>query len=233
MISKDIPGTPVPAGDLPSLSLLSGLDAATRAEFAADLQSILIQPGQIVVEQGDRSDDVYVVLSGRLLGLLLSAGGKEIAFAEIGPGQYFGELTALDGRERSITVSAATRSRLGVMRAVAFRGWMTREPRIAQNLAFELAERNRRLTERIFDLVVHDVDTRVRVLLSGLAQRAEQLKPGGVLSPAPTHHAMATYVGANREAVSRVIARLAADGVIETGRRKIAFRDIDALLKGL
>jgi CRP-like cAMP-binding protein len=97
----------------------------------------------------------------------------------------------------------------------------------------DLAERNRRLTERIFALVAHDVDKRVRALLSRLAQRAGQLKPGGVLSPAPTHHAMAAYVGANREAVSRVIARLAADGVIETGRRRIAFRDIDALLRGL
>ncbi|MGC9368764.1 MAG: Crp/Fnr family transcriptional regulator [Paracoccaceae bacterium] len=233
MITKDILDAPAPAPDLPSLSLLSGLDAATRAAFAADLQPISMQPGQVVVEQGDRSDDVYVVFSGRLLGVLLSTEGKEIAFAEIGPGQYFGEITALDGRERSITVSAATKSRLGVMRAVAFRRWMAREPRIAQNLALDLAERNRRLTERIFALVAHDVDKRVRALLSRLAQRAGQLKPGGVLSPAPTHHAMAAYVGANREAVSRVIARLAADGVIETGRRRIAFRDIDALLRGL
>lgn len=218
---------------LPSVSLLAGLDESTRTAFAESLHLILVRPGQIVVEQGEYTDDLYIVFGGRLLGLLLSADGKEVAFSEIGKGSYFGELAALDGHARSITVSALVESQLGLMRSAVFRGWMARDPRIAFNLATDLAKRNRVLTERIFGLVVHDVDKRVRVLLSRLAQSAGQLKPGGVLKPAPTHDAMATYVGANREAVSRAIARLTSPGMIAAGRREITFRNIDGLLKGL
>ena len=95
------------------------------------------------------------------------------------------------------------------------------------------AHRNRLMTERIFGLVVHNVDQRLRVLLSRLAQANGQLRRGGVLYPAPTHDALASYVGANREAVSRVLARLSAEGIIGTGRRRITFLDIEALLAGL
>ncbi|TMV67578.1 Crp/Fnr family transcriptional regulator, partial [Thioclava sp. BHET1] len=171
--------------------------------------------------------------SGQLLGLLLSDTGREITFAEIPTGHYFGELSALDGLPRAITISAVTTARLGVMSAPQFRLWMAREPRIALNVARELAHRNRLMTERIFGLVVHNVDQRVRVLLSRLAQANGQLRRGGVLYPAPTHDALASYVGANREAVSRVLARLSAEGIIGTGRRRITFLDIEALLAGL
>ena len=94
----------------------------------------------MVIEQGAQSDDVFVVYSGQLLGLLLSHTGREITFSEIRPGHYFGELSALDGLPRSITISAVTAARLGVMSAPLFRLWMAREPRIALNVARELAE---------------------------------------------------------------------------------------------
>lgn len=215
------------------LSLLIGLGPEAVAAFEADLKPLVVAPGQVVIEQGAQSDDVFVVYSGQLLGLLLSHTGREITFAEIRPGHYFGELSALDGLPRSITISAVTAARLGVMSAPLFRLWMAREPRIALNVARELAHRNRLMTERIFGLVVHNVDQRVRVLLSRLAQANGQLRRGGVLYPAPTHDALASYVGANREAVSRVLARLSAEGIIGTGRRRITFLDIEALLAGL
>lgn len=221
------------AAELVRASLLSGLDPAVLASVAREMTVMAVAPGQIVVAQGERTDDVYFVLSGQLLGLLLSDGGKEIGFTRIGAGRYFGEIAALDGRPRSITVSAAEDCRLGVMRAQTLLDLMRDQPVVAVNLARDLADRNRMLTERIFGLVVHDVDKRVRVQLSRLAQQSGQLKAGGVLNPAPSHDEIATFVGANREAVSRVLARLASEGIIETGRRRIGFNDIEALVAGL
>ena len=218
---------------LRALSLLAGLEPAVRARFLADLTLVWVTPGQMVIEQGEHSEDVWFVLEGALVGLLLSQAGREVAFTEIGPGSYFGELAALDGRPRSITVSAVQRSRLARLAGGGLRRWMAEEPVISRNLALDLADRNRRLTERIYGLVVHDVDTRVRSLLTRLAQSRAQLKPGGMLAPAPTHDAIATHVGANREAVSRVIARLTREGVIDARRQRIVLRDLPALLAGL
>ncbi len=215
---------------LSEMSLFVGLEAEVVGKFASDLSLSWVLPGQTVVEQGEKTDDVHFVLSGRLLGLLMSDQGREVTYTEIKAGHYFGELSALDGRPRSITVSAANKTQLGSMSATKFREWMAGQPEIAHNLTIDLAERNRQLTERVFELVVHDVDTRVRVMLSRLAQDHEQLKTGGVLEPSPTHDAIATYIGATREAVSRVMARLSAEGAIKTERRRITFLDLDLLL---
>lgn len=218
------------ADALSAMSLFEGLEVETVHSFAKDLSLSWVSPGQTVVEQGEKTDDVHFVLSGRLLGLLMSAQGREVSYTEIKAGHYFGELSALDGRPRSITVSAANKTQLGTLPAAAFRKWMAREPQIAHNLTIDLAERNRRLTERVFELVVHDVDKRVRVMLSRMAQDNQQLKNGGVLEPSPTHDGIATYIGATREAVSRVMARLSSEGAIKTERRRITFLDLDMFL---
>lgn len=221
------------AHDLPRLALLAGLDPAVSAAFCLDLAPVTARPGQVLIEQGEVSDQVYFVFSGRLLGQLVSENGREIAFAEILPGSQFGEIAALDGLPRSITVSAVEDCRLGVIAGAAFRRWCEAEPALALALARDLAARNRRLTERIFGLVAHDVETRVRLFLSRLAQAAGELKTGGVVRGAPSHDEIATFVGANREAVSRAIARLAAAGALDSGRRRIVIRDVEALMNGL
>ncbi|WP_322890868.1 MULTISPECIES: Crp/Fnr family transcriptional regulator [unclassified Yoonia] len=229
--------SPAAASDGPRdsvrLSLLVGLSPAVEARFHAELSTVTFRSGKVVVEQGERSDQVYFVLSGRLLGQLVSESGREIAFTEILTGSHFGEIAALDGMPRSITVSAIEDSRLGMIGGEAFRRWLQAEPKLALALAGDFAARNRRLTERIFGLVTHDVESRVRVFLSRLAQDTGELKQGGVLRKAPSHDEIATFVGANREAVSRAIARLTAEGTLESGRRKIVIRDVDALLSDL
>lgn len=101
-----------------------------------------------------------------------------------------------------------------------------------RNLALDLASRNRLLTERVFGLVVHDAETRLRLYLSRLAQDQGQLRTGGVLEPAPTRDDMARYVGVNREAVSRMIARLTRAGVIDSARRRIVIRQPTQLVQG-
>ena len=97
----------------------------------------------------------------------------------------------------------------------------------------DLETRNRRLNDRIFELVVHDVETRVKLLLVRLAMEADELHDGGLLDPAPTHSDIASHVGANREAVSRVLARLTKTGIIESGRKRITLNSVDDLVEGL
>ena len=222
-----------PAPILGQIPLLSELDPETLTAFIDDLDHVQCDQGQAIVEQDDLTDEVYFVLSGRLIGILLSPNGKEVAFTAITSGHYFGELSALDGRPRSLTISATEETHLARMDSKQFLFWMTREPTIARNLAIDLAERNRTLTNRVFGLVIHDVDKRVRALLTQQAQSSQQLKTGGILDPSPTHDVIANYIGATREAVSRVMARLASTGVIKTERRRMTFLDVDALLEGL
>lgn len=214
-------------------SLLAGLSPHELASFLSELRKVRVEAGQIVIIQNEWTNQVYFVFSGRLLGQLNSENGRGISFTQISAGNYFGELAALDDSPRSITVSAIEKSQLGVMSGRDFRRWLTRVPALPLALVSDLAVRNRQLTERIHGLVAHDVDKRVRSYLTRLALNSGALNVGGVLERSPSHEEIATFVGANREAVSRVISRLACEGILESGRRRIIIRNVDAMLAGI
>lgn len=220
------------APQLAGFALLAGLTPAALRGFAAVLRCHDFDPGQIILQQGETTRDVYFVLSGRVVGLLGSTDGRDVAYSVIGPRSYFGELSALDGAPRSLTVSAVDKTRLAQISGDHFMEWITRQPTLMRNLTLDLAARNRQLTERVFGLVVHDAETRLRLYLSRLAQEQGQLRAGGVLEPAPTRDDMARYVGVNREAVSRMIARLTRAGVIDSARRRIVIRQPTQLVQG-
>lgn len=221
------------AHSLATMPLFDGVAPDTLAAVAGSCQELAFDEGRIVVEQGEDSREFYMMLAGRAIGMMLTEAGRQVSFTEFGPSAFFGELAALDGSPRSITVSVTEPSRMARMPHTLFADWIGREPRILRNIAVELSRRNRALNERVVGLIVHDVEKRVRMLLVRLAQEREQLKPGGAIQPAPTHEAMAAFVGANREAVSRVIARLAKSGVISARRQRVKIENLAGLLDGL
>ena len=59
--------------------------------------------GTILIEEGDRGDTLYIIISGRLRAFSSAANGREITFGIYGPGEYLGEMS-LDGGPRSASV---------------------------------------------------------------------------------------------------------------------------------
>src|SRR4029450_719666 len=70
-------------------------------------QRLVYEPGQVIFEQGDRSDLVYTVEDGEIEIARRRADGTEEPLAVLGPGRYFGELGPLFGLQRSATARAA------------------------------------------------------------------------------------------------------------------------------
>jgi len=214
---------------LERVEIFRGLSGDGLSRLAGEFRAMQLEAGRTLFEQGDEGDGVYLLLAGTLTGHSVSENGRDLVYASIPPGTLFGELAMLDDLPRSLTLTAASDSQLLHLSAPAFRALLLAEPRVTLNLAAELSRRNRRLNDQVFGLVMHDVRTRVRLLLVRLAREAGQFHEGGVLEPCPTHEAIAGQIGANREAVSRAISDLNRQGVIEAGRKRILFRDIEAL----
>ncbi|MFV0244995.1 MAG: Crp/Fnr family transcriptional regulator [Qingshengfaniella sp.] len=215
------------------LSIFRDVPLADLTDMARDVQVHRVPKGHIVVDRGESGSDVFLVMSGHLVGVLIAEDGKEVAYATIAENSVFGEMAALDGRPRSLTVQAATECLIGRVSGPAFNRWIDASPMIARNLLHLLVDRTRRLNDRVFELVVHDVETRVRLMLVRMAMEEGALEPGAVIDPAPSHSVIASHVGANREAVSRVMSRLTKSGVLESGRKRIALKDIEVLVAGL
>jgi putative ABC transport system ATP-binding protein len=69
-------------------------------------ERLAYEPGQVVFEQGDRSDLVYMIEDGEIEIVRQRADGGEELLAVLGPGRYFGELGPLFGLQRSATARA-------------------------------------------------------------------------------------------------------------------------------
>ena len=76
-----------------------------RCHRAARVDALVPEPNAILINEGDSTDSLYIVLSGRVRAYASSHEGREVVLSEYGPGEYFGELS-LDGGKRSASVKA-------------------------------------------------------------------------------------------------------------------------------
>lgn len=155
----------------------------------------------ILVQEGDRSDQIYVVLDGKLKVYLADSEGKEIIVDILGPGQYFGEM-ALEGDPRSASVMTLEPSRLSVVERDRFKDFLAGNPDAAYALIVTLIRRARNLTRVVGDLALLDVYGRVaRLLLDHAREENGQL----VVTERMTQQEIGRRVGASREMVWRIL----------------------------
>lgn len=171
----------------------------------------------VVVTEGDRSDSLYIILSGRVKFYVSDEQGKEIVLSEAGPGEYFGEIS-LDEGPRSASVMTLEPTRFSIVPHEDFRDFIAQSPEFAFNLIGKLIYRVRALTENVKSLALMDVYGRVARMLLELATERD-----GVLAieDKPTQQDLANRVGASREMISKILKDLEAGGYIRVESRRI------------
>jgi CRP-like cAMP-binding protein len=177
-----------------------------------------VEEGETVVDYEDESSDVYFIMAGDVRVLIRTPAGKEIILAEMRPGQFFGELSAIDGVKRSANVTALTRSEVCIMPAAVFRDVMFTSRTACDKILKMLSGRVRELNHRLAELSVLDLKHR---LYSEL-MRQSHARPGHagerVVTPPPYHHILAARIGCRREQVTRELSAMTAEGIIEKTR---------------
>jgi CRP/FNR family cyclic AMP-dependent transcriptional regulator len=164
----------------------------------------------LLIQEGDRSDQLYMVLSGRLKVFLSDSGGREIVIDTLGPRQFFGEM-ALEGEPRSASVMTTEPCRLAVIERDDFKRFLAENPDAAYALIVTLIRRARNLTRAVGSLALLDVYGRVaRLLLDNAVEEEGRLVVGERLS----QQEIARRVSASREMVSRIVTDLREGGYI-------------------
>jgi CRP/FNR family transcriptional regulator, cyclic AMP receptor protein len=202
-------------------------DLARR--LAPRARTSTLRPRQIVIGYQDRSSDVFVVLEGKLRVELHSPDGKEIILADIGPGELFGELSAIDDQPRTASVSATTACRLAVIGGSTFREEALRDAASAEWLARRLVRQVRLLDERVYELNTLAVRNRLHCELLRLSIAAGIAGNRAVIEPAPTHGELAARIGTHREAVTRELQYLSGRDIVARQDRALAVNDIGQL----
>jgi len=199
---------------------LPGLQEHRLRELSEHAVTRTFPANTVIVSEGDGSDALYVVLSGKVKIFLANENGKEVLLNVEGPGEYFGEMM-LDGGARSASVMTLEPSRFLVVPRGDVQAFLARHPEFAMDLILKLIKRVRVLTDSVKSLALQDVYGRVTRMLQELA-----IEQNGtpVVAQKPTQQEMASRVGASREMVSRILKDLVQGGYIEMAGKRIVIR---------
>jgi CRP/FNR family cyclic AMP-dependent transcriptional regulator len=193
------------------------LDVIDLKDFAQHAVTRTFPKNTIVVTEGDRTDSLYIIISGRVKIYVSDEAGKEIVLNESGPGEYFGEMV-LDEGPRSASVMTLEPTQFLVIPKEDFAEFVKKSPEFALHLILKLIKRVRALTNDVKNLALLDVYGRVARMLLDLAVERDGVL---VIENKPTQQEIASRVGASREMVSRILGDLTTGGYIEVGRDRI------------
>ena len=191
-------------------------DLPTR--LPSPLQTLIAQRGQaqrfaaeqVLFHEGDASNGLYLLLSGRLKVYATASDGREVTYNVVEPGELLGELS-LHGGARSASVRALTDAQCLVLDNAAARALVREQPEVAEHVLAMAAARARRSTHMARSIALDTVRDRVVALLEAHAL------PDGPVARIPTEltqQEIANRVGASRETVHKVIGALVRDGLL-------------------
>ena len=187
----------------------------TLQQLSSDGDIRHFSKGEVLFQEGDASDALYVLLKGQLKVYSLKGDGREVVYNILEAGEILGELF-LDGGPRSASVKAMTDSDCLIVEGELIRELMRTHPKFAECLVIKLIRRLRHTTHKIRSLALDRVYDRVVALLNETA-----ILDGDVRRTPPhlTQQEIASQVGATREMVNHVIRDLIRGGFIHKDQR--------------
>jgi CRP/FNR family cyclic AMP-dependent transcriptional regulator len=171
----------------------------------------------VLINEGDSSDALFILLSGRVKVYSTNPDGKEIVINMHGVGEYVGEL-ALDGGMRSASVMTLEPTTCSVVTAGNLRRFIDAHPDFAHHLILKLIRRVRHATDSVKSLALQDVYGRV---VQFLYQTSSEVNGVRVLDEPLTQQQIAERVGSSREMVSRILKDLRAGGYVSLVRGRL------------
>lgn len=202
---------------LKKIFLFSGLDDTSLAALGQHAVLRSFAKNTILINEGDNSDSLYLILSGSVQVYTSDNEGKEALLATLAAGDCFGELSLLDGRARSASVRTLEPCQTLVLSREAFGICMYQHPSVAQELLRTLAGMVRYDNNRTKGLALMGVYERLASTLQELGQQRD----GAIVVSGVTHQSLAERVYASREMVTLILKELKQGGYISVNKQQI------------
>ena len=215
--------------NLCDIPVFSTLDRAKGEQLGKSCIWKEYDSNELIIDIDEESTDVRFVISGLVRVIARFSVGKEVILGEMGPGQFFGELAAIDGETRSANISALYRTKICIMPQKLFLDLVTGNPQINLEVMQVLTKRirvlNMRLAEQSFLQAKHRLYAELIRLSKPRAAHAEQRS----ISPPPTQKELAERIGTRREVVSRELNCLQREGCFEKSRGALILTNVAEL----
>ena len=196
---------------VPLFSMLTESQAISVADAVVKRR---FKRGEVIVEQGKKSNALFILLNGRARVVTADSRGREVILATLQPGDHIGEMSLIDNEPHSATVRAEVQTDVLMLGRIEFARCLPENSSMAYAVMRGLVQRLRHADRKIESLALMDVYGRVA---RALLEFATETGDGEMLIREKiSRQDIAKMVGASREMVSRVMKDLEERGFIQT-----------------
>ena len=234
MLSQSRYGTtPLGEEQIRLLSLVDIFEPLSREEIEEikwDNLNTTVEQGEIFFTPMDLCETLFVLQGGRVRIYRATPEGREFTVAVLESGTVFGEMVLTGQRLRDSYAQAIEESEVSAMCRADVERLILDRPRVGLQLVHLLSERLATHETRMEDMALREVPARLANLILLLLENEGIRTPTSYKIPTRyTHQQLGSMIGANREAVTRALARLRESGALNVRRRYIHVEDIETL----
>ena len=142
-MAADLSNLSEEAQSLARVPLFKRLEPPELEKLAEEIDQVNFKNGEVIFNEHDRGDSLYVVESGSVRIWVIDEDVKEVTLAELKPGDFFGEMAVLDRGERSSSASAIGDTHLHRLSSDDFQQFLIEHPDAAIDVICEIAARMR------------------------------------------------------------------------------------------
>lgn len=201
---------------LRSAPLFGGMDAENARSLIAQMVRREMSRGDTIFREGDEGDSMFVLVRGKVKLARTARDGRENLLALLGVGDMFGELSVFDPGPRLSRAHAVEDSVVYELAKDTLDVWLNDHLDMSHHMLRALAQRIRRTSNTMADLIFSDVPGRVAKAILDLGHRFGRMERGHVtVRHGLTQEELAQLVGASRETVNKALADFASRGWID------------------
>jgi CRP-like cAMP-binding protein len=214
---------------LEGMRILSSLAAAEIAALNRRCHWRRLRSKEWLLHQSHAGTDTYFLTDGALRMIINSPDGSDVIIADLKSGDYFGEMSTIDGQPQSAGIVAISESTVASIPAAVFRELLHTHPEIIERVLRDIVSRMRLLHQRVSEL--HTMPVRHRIYAE-LLRRADPIdEHRSIISSLPRHAEIAARVGTRRETVARELKALERAGLFTKSGGAFVLTDRDILQK--
>ena len=209
---------------LKSVPIFSELKDETLSQLSRTGSVQSFSKDSIILSEKEAGSALFIIISGKVKISRISEedNDKEVILALLNPSDFFGEMSLLDGLERSATATAMDDSKIFIIQRNDFLQLLNDNPDVSIALLQELTQRLRTAGMKIKALSLKDAEGKVATVLLQLADDVGKIKQGIVeIEKLPFQHELANMAGTSRETISRTLHAFAKKGLIELEGSKL------------
>lgn len=178
----------------------------------------VLPPKTVFISQGDTSSNLFYLVSGSVQIYRTSLDGKIVTLSILGPRELIGEMSFLEGQERSASAQTLTETKVFVITKETFEKILFSNPEITLELLKDLSKRLRKTDEKLEEIISTSLEEKILKVITTLSKF---FLDGKITL---SHEELADLIGATRARVTEVL-----DKLQQKGKIKLSFRQIQSV----